>query len=150
MARPTLRVEGPVTVLNTMLPLQALGARDKRMSMPTDMPEQLQERCLVRVQVIRAGTDIVAKWLPPGNPGHERRPVDPAADPNLIMHVTADEPGAVCIFSTVNRKHNCHWLLWMTHPECVNWRWRCVWGLDGYSYKQRLSAADPNFFDGEA
>ena len=138
---PHMRIHGPNFHLEHSLPQQALDAQTSKLTLPDHMPEQKVERCLLLLDVARVGTEIVAQWLPPGQKHLGRRkPKNTKTAPRILFHATAHELGRYCIFADTPRSYNCHWVLWMTHPDCIPYRFRGVWALDKHLYKQRVKA----------
>jgi hypothetical protein len=137
---PLLRLEGPdYSLLHTTLPEQALDAQNRRFTLPNHIPAQSDERCLLNLDVVRAGTTIVSQWLPEGQKFlARRRPNTPAGEPRVIFHAVINQVGRYCVFADVPRSYNCHWVLWMHHDDCQPYRFRCVWALQNYYYRQEV------------
>lgn len=138
---PTVRLEGPdYTLERTTLPEQALSAMNRRFTMPNHMPQEAEERRILRLVVTEVGTTITAEWCNPGSGKFEARtrPRNVHSRSRLIFHATCNEAGTYTVYATVPRNYNCHWVLWMDHEDCIPYRYRCHWGLTNHIYKQVL------------
>lgn len=135
-----LRLQGPdFTLEHTSLNEHAIDAQNSRLTLPNHMPVQAEERCLLTLDVMAVGTTLTAQWLPEGQKHlAKRKPENPETAPRVLFHATVNQLGRYCVFATTPRSYNCHWVLWMHHPDMQPYRFRSVWGLENYRYGQRV------------